>query len=86
MTSTPLTAQRPGGIVQRVLDEVRRGGTQAAIAARTGLPADLVQAVLAELVRTGVVGTASCSGAACTVAQAPREERPVQCATCPLVR
>lgn len=82
--TTDLAAQKPSGVVSRVLAEVRRGGTADAIASRTGLPADLVQAVLAELVRTGVVGTASCSVGSCTVAAAPRVERPVQCASCPL--
>ena len=82
-----LASERPSSVVGRVLDEVRRGGTPTSVAARTGLPLDLVQAVLAELVAAGVVGTASCAvGPTCAVAQAPRAERPVACATCPLAR
>jgi len=40
-----LARTRPSGVVARVVDEVGRGGTPAAIAARTGLPADLVEGV-----------------------------------------
>ena len=86
-TGTDLIHERPSGVVARVLDEVRRGGTPAAVAARTGLPPDLVAAVLTELVAAGVVGTASCSvGPTCEVAARPRPDRPVHCATCPLAR
>lgn len=80
-----LAHERPGSVVSRVLDEVRRGGTPATIAARTGLPHDLVTAVLTELVAAGVVGTASCSvGPTCGVATMAHDERPVRCASCPL--
>ena len=83
--SAPLAGQKPSSIVTRVLDEVRRGGTPATIAARTGLPPDLVTAVLAELVAAGVVGTASCSvGPTCGVATMTRTDRPIRCASCPL--
>ncbi len=80
-----LAGEKPGSVVTRVLEEVRRGGTPATIAARTGLPPDLVTAVLAELVAAGVVGTASCSvGPTCGVATMPRDDRPVRCTSCPL--
>ena len=82
-----LAHQRPSSVVARVLDEVCRGGTPATIAARSGLPPDLVTAVLTELVAAGVVGTASCSvGPTCGVASMPRDDRPVRCASCPLTR
>lgn len=80
-----LAREKPSSIVGRVLEEVRRGGTPGAIAARTGLPPDLVTAVLTELVAAGVVGTASCSvGPTCGVASMARDERPIRCTSCPL--
>lgn len=79
-----LARTRPSGVVARVVDEVGRGGTPAAIAARTGLPADLVEGVLAELVAAGVVEAVCSSGATCSVAALPRAERPITCAGCPL--
>lgn len=83
--SAHLTGEKPSSVVARVLDEVRRGGTPAAIAAHTGLPPDLVTAVLTELVAAGVVGTASCSvGPTCGVATMARDDRPVRCTSCPL--
>lgn len=83
--SANLAHERPSSIVGRVVEEVRRGGTPESIAARTGLPADLVAAVLGELLAAGVVGTASCSvGPTCAVAAAPRADRPVGCSACPL--
>ena len=81
----PLAHEKPSSVVTRVLEEVRRGGTPATIAARAGLPPDLVTAVLTELVAAGVVGTASCSvGPTCGVATMPRADRPVRCTSCPL--
>lgn len=85
MSGPGLAQERPSSVVGRVLAEVRHGGTPDAIAARTGLPPDLVTAVLTELVAAGVVGTASCTVAGgCSVASTPRAERPVTCAGCPL--
>lgn len=72
-----------------VLDEVGRGGTTATVAARTGLPADLVAGVVAELAAAGLVRAPSCPDRAagtCGVAGLPRAERPVTCAGCPLAR
>lgn len=84
-TRDGLVQEKPSSVVARVLDEVRRGGTPAAIAARTGLPPDLVTAVLTELVAAGVVGTASCSvGPTCGVATMPPGGRPPRCTSCPL--
>jgi len=83
--TTGLAREKPSSVVARVLDEVRRGATPPTIAIRTGLPPDLVTAVLTELVAAGVVGTASCSvGPTCGVAALPRDDRPVRCASCPL--
>ncbi len=80
-----LAQSKPSSVVARVLQEVRRGGTPSTIAARTGLPPDLVTAVLTELVAAGLVGTASCSVAGgCGVAAMVPDDRPVTCAGCPL--
>lgn len=78
-----------GGVVGLVLAEVGRGGTATAVAARTGLPADLVAGVLAELDAAGLVRAPSCAdrgAGTCGVAALPRAERPVTCAGCPPAR
>lgn len=80
-----LAGERPSSIVGRVVEEVRRGGTPESIAARAGLPTDLVTAVLGELVAAGLVAAASCSvRPTCAVAATPRADRPVGCSACPL--
>ncbi|MEO8555975.1 MAG: hypothetical protein ABI474_04840 [Actinomycetota bacterium] len=65
-----------------VLDDVRaHGGTPAQVAARLGLPAPLVQAVLDHAERLGVVALA---GASCGSGCPSGPETPPGCAGCPL--
>ena len=65
-----------------VLDDVRaQGGTPAQVAARLGLPAPLVQAVLDHAERLGVVSVA---GRGCGSECAPGPDTPPGCAGCPL--
>ena len=65
-----------------VLDDVRaQGGTPAQVAARLGLPAPLVQAVLDHAERLGVVAVA---GRVCGSGCPSGPEMPPGCAGCPL--
>ena len=65
-----------------VLDDVRaQGGTPAQVAARLGLPAPLVQAVLDHAERLGVVAVA---GRGCGSGCPSGPEMPPGCAGCPL--
>lgn len=90
MTAAPEAGAAAGSVVDRVLAELRRGGTSEAIAARAGLPTDLVVGVLRELTAVGLVGpaaSAGCStGPTCAIADLPRADRPVTCAGCPIAR
>ena len=65
-----------------VLDDAARlGGTPSQVAARLGLPAPLVRAVLDHAERLGLVATA---GRACGPGCAPGPSAPIACAGCPL--
>lgn len=82
-TSAPAPAS--GGVVHRVLVEARRGASIPTIAARLGMPGDLVAAVVTELVAVGVVGQPTCGlGATCAVVETG--DAPPSCAGCPLAR
>jgi len=62
-------------------DADARGGTPAQVAARLGLPASLVQAVLNHAERLGVVAVA---GRGCGSGCPTGPEMPKACAGCPL--
>jgi hypothetical protein len=76
-------------ILADVLRETDRGLTANRVAARLGLPDELVAIALEHAERIGLVvrpGGSSCATGRCAVAERPVADRPAACFGCPFAR